>query len=108
MLRGDVQIKAHDGDNEDSVTTESMEKDDAPLETSLVGTCKVCKKPVTHICSCFSTISITCSNIQNLQSVFNQSSVKVIDFGETSKAVFIYPLHLLPPLPGVKFTIKIH
>ncbi|XP_075023163.1 uncharacterized protein LOC142089918 [Calonectris borealis] len=33
MLRGDVQIKAHDEDEEGSVTTESMEKDDGPLET---------------------------------------------------------------------------
>lgn len=33
MLRGDVQVKVHDGGDEDSVTTESMEKDDGPPET---------------------------------------------------------------------------
>lgn len=33
MLRRDVQIKVRDGDDKDSVTTESMEKYDGPLES---------------------------------------------------------------------------
>lgn len=56
----------------------------------LGSTYKVRKKPVIHMCSCFSTVSITCINIQNLWSVFNQASLKIIDFWETGKAVFIY------------------